>query len=106
MAGRPRKITQQEDIPMESPITTITPVSTDPTPEIVSVNDSIKERRLFRVSEVAVMFDVTERCVYLWLENGHLQTELTPGGQHRITKESIDGCRFKKRPDNNNSDEE
>jgi len=97
MAGRPRKITQQEDIPMESPITTITPIPIEQAPEIVSVNDSIKERRLFRVSEVAVMFDVTERCVYLWLENGHLQTELTPGGQHRITKESIDGCRFKRR---------
>jgi len=103
MAGRPRKITQQEDIPMESPIT-ITPTTIEHEPEIVSVNDSIKERRLFRVSEVAIMFDVTERCVYLWLENGHLQTELSPGGQNRITKESIDGCRFKKKEDDNQQD--
>jgi excisionase family DNA binding protein len=48
----------------------------------------------YRVSEVAGYFDVTERTVYLWIEHGHLEVEFTPMGQKRITKESLDNCRF------------
>lgn len=54
-------------------------------------------KTLLRVSEVAMYFNVTERTVYLWIENGHLETEMTPGGQLRITKDSVDNCRFANR---------
>ncbi len=54
----------------------------------------LPDKKLFRVSEVAAYFDVTERTVYLWIEHGHLKTEPTPGGQKRITRASIDKCRF------------
>jgi excisionase family DNA binding protein len=59
------------------------------------VND-LPQKRLFRVSEVASYFEVTERTVYLWITHKHLKTEKTPGGQWRITKDSIDECRFNK----------
>ena len=55
----------------------------------------LPDKRLFRVGEVAKYFDVSDRTVYLWIEHGHLATELTPGGQWRITIESINQCRFK-----------
>ena len=53
-------------------------------------------RPTLRVSEVAYYYGVTERTVYLWIENGHLKTVLTPAGQWRITRKSLDECRFKK----------
>ena len=55
----------------------------------------LPKKKLFRVSEVAKYFDVTERTVYLWIEHGHLLTEQTPGGQRRVTIDSINKCRFK-----------
>jgi excisionase family DNA binding protein len=54
----------------------------------------LPEKATFRVSEVAEYFGVTERTVYLWIEHGHLDVESTPGGQKRVTKKSIDKCRF------------
>jgi len=57
----------------------------------------LPEKPTYRVSEVAWYFDVTERTVYLWIENGHLKTVKTPMGQWRITKESLDACRFTKK---------
>ena len=54
-------------------------------------------RPTLRVSEVAAYYGVVERTVYLWIEHGHLKTELTPGGQKRITRESLDTCRFAKK---------
>ncbi len=59
-----------------------------------SYNLKKTNQQLLRVSEVATFFNVTERTVYLWIDNGHLETETTPGGQLRVTKESIDKCRF------------
>lgn len=55
----------------------------------------LPKKKLFRVSEVAAYFGVVERTVYLWISHGHLETELTPGGQWRITIDSINKCRFK-----------
>lgn len=52
---------------------------------------------LLRIDEVAHYFDVTERTVYLWIEHGHLETAKTPGGQIRVTKESMEKCRLVKR---------
>lgn len=57
----------------------------------------LPNRPTLRVSEVAFYYGVTERTVYLWIEHGHLKTELTPAGQWRITRESFDTCRFAKK---------
>lgn len=59
--------------------------------------DELPRKKLYRVSEVAEYFNVTERTVYIWIEHGHLDTELTPHQQWRITRESIDRCRFSKK---------
>lgn len=59
----------------------------------------LPQRPTLRVSEVATYYGVTERTVYLWIEHGHLKTILTPRGQKRVTRESLDACRFAKRDD-------
>jgi len=56
--------------------------------------EPLPEKVLLRVSEVAQYFDVDERTVRTWIQHGHLDAEYTPGGQKRITKESVDKCRF------------
>lgn len=56
--------------------------------------DGLPNKPTFRVSEVAWYYSVTERTVYLWIEHGHLKTIKTPRGQYRVTKESLDNCRF------------
>jgi len=56
---------------------------------------TLPQKVLLRVSEVAQYFDVTDRTVHLWIEHGHLEIEMTPGGQKRVTKDSVDKCRFK-----------
>jgi len=69
------------------------------------LSDSIPglpDKPTFRVSEVANYFDVSERTVYLWIEHGHLAIEYTPAGQKRITRESINSCRFKPKKHVNN----
>ena len=63
---------------------------------IVEINDPFPNRPL-RVSEVAAYYDVTERSGYLWIEHGHLKTEYTPAGQMRVTKDSLNSCRFLRR---------
>jgi excisionase family DNA binding protein len=54
----------------------------------------LPDKPTFRVSEVALYYGVTERTVYLWIEHKHLETIMTPRGQCRITRESLDKCRF------------
>jgi excisionase family DNA binding protein len=66
----------------------------EPTPEPVP---DLADKPTYRVSEVAAYYDVTERTVYLWIAHGHLQTEATPGGQTRVTRDSLDSCRFRPR---------
>lgn len=56
----------------------------------------LPDKPTFRVSEIAAYYDVSERTVYLWIEHGHLKTISTPLGQKRITRESLNECRFKK----------
>jgi excisionase family DNA binding protein len=65
----------------------------DPLVPAASVPD-LADKPTYRVSEVAMHFDVTERTVYLWIAHGHLRTEQTPGGQTRVTRDSLDSCRF------------
>ena len=69
-------------------------VQAAPTPEPVP---DLASKPTYRVSEVAAYYDVTERTVYLWIAHGHLATEATPGGQTRVTRESLDSCRFRPR---------
>lgn len=59
------------------------------------IRTELFKKVLLRVDEVAQYFNVTERTVYLWIEHGHLISESTPGGQLRITQESVERCRFK-----------
>jgi len=56
--------------------------------------DNLPNRPTLRVSEVAHYYGVDKRTVYLWIEHNHLKTVMTPGGQKRITRESLDTCRF------------
>jgi predicted site-specific integrase-resolvase len=51
----------------------------------------------YSVYEVSVHFRVTERTVHNWIAHGHLECIYTPTGLKRITQESIDACRFRKR---------
>jgi len=62
----------------------------------------LPDKPTFRVSEVAFYYGVSERTVYLWIEHNHLETILTPKGQWRITRESLDKCRFAPREPKNN----
>jgi excisionase family DNA binding protein len=58
--------------------------------------DDLPQKRLFRVSEVASYFRVVDRTVYHWIKLKRLKTEKTPGGQYRVTIESINEYRQKK----------
>ncbi len=35
----------------------------------------LPQKSLFRVDEVASYFDVTDRCIRLWIEHGHLEAK-------------------------------
>ena len=59
--------------------------------------EELPNKALFRVGEVAEYFNVTDRTVYLWIQHGHLEIEMTPSRQIRITLESINKCRFRKK---------
>ncbi len=60
------------------------------------ITEPLPNKVLLRISDVAQYFDVTERTVRLWIEHRHLEIETTPGGQLRVTKESVDRCRFRR----------
>ena len=55
----------------------------------------LPDKSLFRVDEVADYFRITERCVHLWIEHGHLKAEKIVGSV-RVPRESILRCRFRK----------
>lgn len=57
----------------------------------------LPDRKLLRVDEVALFFDVTERTIRLWIEHGHLQAEKYNGRTLRILKESVETFRLKGR---------
>jgi excisionase family DNA binding protein len=65
----------------------------------VSASDAIKDdpllpkKSLFRIDEVATYFSVTDRTIRLWIEHGHLQSEMIVGSV-RIPRDSILHCRF------------
>ena len=86
-----------EEIPMKN----FTELTVVPNPLSTPI-PGLPDKPTFRVSEVANYFDVSERTVYLWIEHGHLAIEYTPAGQKRITRESINNCRFKPKKHVNN----
>ena len=58
-------------------------------PEIIVEDDPmLPEKSLFRVDEVATYFNVTERCIRLWIAHGHIKAKKIVGVV-RITRESI-----------------
>jgi len=65
--------------------------------KLAKKTDPFPNRHLLRVSEIMNFYDVSESTVYLWVQHGHLELEKTPGGSNRITKESLEKCRFKQK---------
>lgn len=51
--------------------------------------EELPKKRVFRVGEVAMWYDVVDRTVYRWIQHNKLKAERTPGGQIRITRDSI-----------------
>lgn len=57
----------------------------------------LADKPTYRLEEVAAYYDVTERTVRLWIEHGHLAVVYAPSGIRRVTRESLDLCRFRPR---------
>jgi len=53
----------------------------------------LPKKELLRVDEAALYFSVTDRCIRLWIEHGHLEA-VKIVGSIRITRESALKCRF------------
>lgn len=60
----------------------------------VKDDSRLPNKSLFRINEVADYFSVTERCIRLWLDHGHLEKEKIVGVV-RIPRSSILRCRFR-----------
>lgn len=56
-------------------------------------DDLLPKKSLFRVDEAADYFQITNRCIYRWIEHGILQAEKIQGCV-RIPRKSILACRF------------
>jgi len=54
----------------------------------------LPKKSLFRIDEVARYFSVSDRCIRLWIDHGHLKKEKVVG-TIRISRESILRCRFR-----------
>lgn len=54
----------------------------------MSATTGIPRKTLFRVQEVAVIFSVTPRTVYNWIDEGVI-TSLKVGGARFVTRESL-----------------
>ena len=55
--------------------------------------NGLPNKPMLRVDEVALYFDVTERTIRLWIENGHLIAKKIVG-TIRIPRESVESCKF------------
>lgn len=55
------------------------------------ISDSSKAT--YNTVEVAVIFNVTNQTVRLWIKKGRIQTTKTPGGRIRIPREEVDRFR-------------
>ena len=54
----------------------------------------LPDKELFRVEEVAEYFGVTKKTIYLWIDHGHLKAEKISGSIIRISRDSLEKCRF------------
>ena len=77
----------KESINSEQPANVINIIEPD-------TDHGLPKKELFRVDEVASYFGISERCVRLWIDHGHLQCEKIVGSI-RITRGSILRCRFR-----------
>lgn len=51
--------------------------------------DIIPRKAVFRVDEVARLFDLHERSIYRWIEEEKIKAVKLPNGQYRIRREWI-----------------
>lgn len=75
-----------------------TPPPAPPAPPAVAqeAEPGLPDKPTYRVSEVAYYYSVTEQTVRTWLAHSLLESEPTPGGQVRITRESLNSFRFRR----------
>lgn len=59
----------------------------------------LPKKELFRIDEVATFASVTDRCIRLWIEHGHLEAVKIVGGV-RVKRDSIIRCIQKFVPNN------
>jgi len=62
--------------------------------ELVKEDPLLPNKSLFRIDEVADYFSVSERCIRLWIDHGHLERAKIVG-VIRVPRESILRCRFR-----------
>lgn len=60
---------------------------------VIPEDEFLPKKSLFRIDEVANYFDVTPRCIWLWIEHGHLEKAKLPGIA-RVPRESILRCKL------------
>lgn len=88
--GRPKKI---KDVVTQE---IGKPKIKDVSPKDAPMKDDplLVKKSLFRIDEAASYFGVTDRCIRLWIEHGHLEREKVVGSI-RISRDSILRCRFR-----------
>ena len=88
--GRPRKKVEENINPEKSEIQEAAPLDE----QMITDDDRLPDKSLFRVDEVMQYFGISESTVRLWIQHGHLEAEKIVGSV-RIKRESILSCRFK-----------
>jgi len=99
--GRPKKIVENiVDIPKSEQ-----PLKLSENPELMGLQESgfktiaatePPEKELFNIDEAADYMSVSAETIRLWIDHGHLTTQLT-GGIRKIPLESMVRCRIKGR---------
>lgn len=84
---QPTEILQGE-APLPSPVQN---ENADHIENDTEVHDFVPQKDLFRIDEVARICDISERCVRLWLDHGHLEA-VKMVGTIRIKRSSIIRC--------------
>ena len=96
--ARPKKKDEKDPIVEDGTTEEKTIPEKEPEPkkqaEIAEGDHGLPMKELFRIDEVAAYFGVTERCIRLWIDHGHLIREKVVGSI-RISRASILRCRFR-----------
>ena len=61
------------------------------TDEVIPDDKYLPQKSLFHIDEVAKFFDVTTRCIHIWVD----KDQITKKG-NRITREAILRCKYRK----------